>query len=94
MRQGTFTELSKSGVDFSELLKLSDDATPEPDGSLSNQDITRSNAHNGPKRPRADSIVSVDSIGKDYIVRFIYDTHVLLIIMAKKFLIWLILLPI
>ncbi|KAK3795777.1 hypothetical protein RRG08_031858 [Elysia crispata] len=67
MRQGTFTELSKSGVDFSELLKLSDDATPEPDGSLSNQDITRSNAHNGPKRPRADSIVSVDSIGKDYI---------------------------
>ncbi|KAK3702318.1 hypothetical protein RRG08_008706 [Elysia crispata] len=67
--QGTYAELSKSGVDFSELLKLSEDDKLEM--SLAGHDKSGSGGDHetipGYKRPRAGSTTSLDSLGDDYV---------------------------
>ena len=77
--QGTYTELSKSGVDFSELLKHQEEETSEMDkgtekiGDKPDTTVT-DNKHmtgTGDKRLRADSVTSDDSLGEDYVVRFL-----------------------
>ena len=68
--QGTYAELSKSGVDFSELLKLSEDDKLEM--SLAGHDKSGSGGDHetipGYKRSRAGSTTSLDSLGDDYVV--------------------------
>ncbi|KAK3751067.1 hypothetical protein RRG08_044643 [Elysia crispata] len=70
--QGTFAELSKSGVNFSELLKLSEkDASEIDQGSLINKDKYTPNTDHvttsESERRRTDSISSMESLGKDYV---------------------------
>ncbi|GFS16304.1 multidrug resistance-associated protein 4 [Elysia marginata] len=75
LSHGTFSELSKSGVDFSELLKLSEEETSEMYGHsesfLEKQDkpgpTTDSAIISESKRSRANSLTSVDSLGEDYV---------------------------
>ncbi|KAK3795778.1 hypothetical protein RRG08_031859 [Elysia crispata] len=67
--QGTYSDLSKSGVDFSELLKCSEEKTAEIDtqnqDSLGNQTISWATSDS--KLPRTDSVTSLDSLGKEYV---------------------------
>ena len=77
--QGTFAELSKSGVNFSELLKLSEkDASEMDQGSLINKDKYTPNTDHvttsESERRRADSISSMESLGKDYVVTMLLFT--------------------
>ena len=70
--QGSYTELSRSGVDFSQLLKPSEDETPDGYSqgvSLNKQEEPMTMGTDG-KRSRADSISSQDSLGKDYVVPY------------------------
>ncbi|RUS69501.1 hypothetical protein EGW08_022736 [Elysia chlorotica] len=70
--QGTYAELSKSGVNFSELLKLSEEETSGIDQcSLVNQDrlspTSDQEITSGSKLARSGSVSSVESLGKDYV---------------------------
>ncbi|KAK3762198.1 hypothetical protein RRG08_057436 [Elysia crispata] len=71
LSEGTHSELSQSGVDFSQLLTISEPETSQVKelrrSSLSKQDGGRPTELHGYRYKRADSIISADGVGHSYV---------------------------
>ncbi|GFS16349.1 multidrug resistance-associated protein 4-like [Elysia marginata] len=82
--QGTYPELAKSGVDFSELLKPSENETREKDKY--NQDSAGEQDESGSGVPISDqkrhSVISADSLGEDYVVTVVVAAAVVVAVVV------------
>ena len=76
LSEGTHSELSQSGVDFSQLLTISEPETSQVKelrrSSLSKQDGGRPTELHGYRYKRADSIISADGVGHSYVVQRVF----------------------
>ena len=79
--QGSYSELSKSGVDFSKLLKPSEEDGKAREDSLDDQMNSESTDSGVPlsdtRRPKTDSLTSEGSVGVEYVVTSLNTSWVL-----------------